>query len=545
MFSEFSKLFYTLAPLRFEQIFYRIFYKFKNVSISQGPSKISTKQWCWDGPRIFKQSIFENNRVRFLSLDGIISNLNSWNCESKEKLWLYNLHYFDDLNSSSFNERIALQGSFLDMWIEHNPPCFGNGWEPYPLSLRLVNLVKWLSCHSNVKRHWLHSLLIQASALAQQLEYHILGNHLFANAKALTFVGAFLDTDEANQYLDLGLKLLDREIPEQFLEDGGHFELSPMYHAILLWDLLELINLAQTSGNKKLLSRLPKWRSHAEKSLSWLSLMTHPDGEISFFNDSALGIAATPSQIFKYAHFSGLRWDSHHNICETLPQSSYSRISFDNYSLFFDHANVGPDYLPGHAHADTLSFELSILKQRVFVNSGTSLYGTSPERLRQRQTPAHNTISVEGLDSSQVWSGFRVAKRAYTNLIYSTSDTNSVCIEAKHDGYLKQPPKVVHSRKLECSKTIIKITDTLSKPCNAIYHLHLHPDVVIHKISDNKFSLSIDSSLICYFESSEPLIIKDSTWHPEFGKSIPNKKIEIDFKSGFLNTWITILESTI
>jgi hypothetical protein len=32
--------------------------------------------------------------------------------------------------------------------------------------------------------------------------------------------------------------------------------------------------------------------------------------------------------------------------------------------LILDVAPVGPDYLPGHAHADTLSFELSLFGQR-------------------------------------------------------------------------------------------------------------------------------------------------------------------------------------
>ncbi|MFB1490650.1 MULTISPECIES: heparinase II/III family protein [unclassified Thiocapsa] len=39
-----------------------------------------------------------------------------------------------------------------------------------------------------------------------------------------------------------------------------------------------------------------------------------------------------------------------------------------------DVAPIGPDYLPGHAHADTLSFELSLFGQRVIVNGGTSRY---------------------------------------------------------------------------------------------------------------------------------------------------------------------------
>jgi uncharacterized heparinase superfamily protein len=57
-----------------------------------------------------------------------------------------------------------------------------------------------------------------------------------------------------------------------------------------------------------------------------------------------------------------------------------------------DVAPIGPDYQPGHAHADTLSFELSLFGQRLLVNSGTSEYEISPVRQYERSTKAHNTV---------------------------------------------------------------------------------------------------------------------------------------------------------
>lgn len=541
MLSRILKLYYTLKYLRFEQIFFRILYKFKKISVPPIRDNLRIQSWQWDGPRIYKQSFFRNNKVRFLSSDGEIDSAASWNCYNKDKLWLYNLHYFDDLNSSTFKERIELQAMFLDKWIDENPPCLGNGWEPYPLSLRLVNLVKWLSCQPKVKMRWLNSLMQQASALSQQIEYHILGNHLFANAKALVFVGTYLKSREAQGYFELGIKLLEREIPEQFLDDGAHFELSPMYHAILLWDLLELIDLAKTCDNKILLDKIPSWKTIAQKSLSWLSNMQHPDGEISFFNDSSIGIAAKPSQVFKYAANLGLEWHETDTVLETYYDSGYSRINNGNYTVIFDHANVGPDYLPGHAHADTLSFEMSIGKQRVFVNSGTSTYGLGDERLRQRKTSAHNTVSIETYDSSQVWSGFRVAKRAYCKLEKAQIVNDKIILVGSHDGFLKQPPKTIHKRQLDCYHMKLDINDILSKKVNACFHLHVHPDVVLEKQSNNLVKFSIDGEYICILESTQQLDIEDTTWHPHFGTSIPNKKIKITFSNGTLRTSIHLI----
>ena len=50
--------------------------------------------------------------------------------------------------------------------------------------------------------------------------------------------------DEANSWLRPGLAILEGEIAEQILADGGHFELSPMYHALILEDLIDLVQLA-------------------------------------------------------------------------------------------------------------------------------------------------------------------------------------------------------------------------------------------------------------------------------------------------------------
>ena len=537
------QVFHTLKYLKFEQVWFRFLYRFKKPNAPLVIVPLSKRPWNWSGPAIYNQSIFDDSRVRFLSLDGTVSSLVSWNDPAKEKLWLYNLHYFDDLNSNDFAMREEIHFNFINKWIDENPACVGNGWEAYPLSLRLVNWVKWFSKQDNIEQKHLTSMLQQANALSQQLEFHILGNHLFANAKALTFVGCFITNGHAEQYLDLGLKLLDREIPEQFLEDGAHFELSPMYHEILLWDLLELIDLANTSQNERLMQRLSYWRKVATKAIGWLKSMIHPDGEVSFFNDSAIGIAAKPQQIFEYAQSIGL------NVIDTLPKvitnkhSGYSRISSPLFTLFIDHANVGPDYLPGHAHADTLSFELSVGNERVFVNSGTSLYGVSKERLRQRETAAHNTVAVDGEDSSEVWSGFRVARRAYAKLLNVSQSANEVFLQAQHDGYKRLKGKVTHFRGFTVNKNEIQVKDDLTGQFNqASAFFHLHPGIELEIVSDHVVKLVTKNKVELTIHSTSSIQISDSTYHPEFGVSITNKQLKMDLVDNQLNTVIRIIE---
>lgn len=536
---SFKRFFYTVKFLKKKQIFYRLFYLLYSPS-QVSMSDYSVNNWLWKGPCLNRQSIIDLETVIFLNVRISIVDRGIWNCVKLDKLWLYNLHYFDDLNSPDWHARSEIQHRLMSRWVNENPVFEGNGWEPYPTSLRLVNWVKWLSRQNSIDSNLHDSLMQQAEALLQQLEYHILGNHLFANGKALLFVGTYLKGSLSDKCTTKGLKIIDAEVNEQFLDDGGHFELTPMYHSILLWDILELIGLAQVSQSPRLTHRLPKWNAVAEKALSWLQGMIHKDGEVSFFNDAAIGIAHCPSDIFKYAEQLGLSWAQPHTPLHVYKASGYAKVEYEKYSFIFDHAQVGPDYLPGHAHADTLSFELSIADERVFVNSGTSLYGVSDERLRQRQTAAHNTVEVCGQSSSEVWSGFRVARRATATLEEAVECKDYVRLTASHNGYKRLRPKVNHRRSITANAHSLKIEDSLTEKVSAMFHLHIHPGVKCTRINSNSVRLTSKKGKRLVFSSDSTVELLPTTFHPNFGVTIPTQKMVIPFESGHLVTRMDI-----
>ena len=158
------------------------------------------------------------------------------------RLWRYNLQYFDYLRDPG---RSALQkAQLIDDWIRRNPPGTADAWEPYTVSLRIANWTKYfmsLSAPSNPPLPWLASLWSQTAWLERNFEYHLLANHLFKNAKALLFAGSYFEDPAAGEWLHKGAQVLAEQLVEQFLPDGGHFERSPMYHAIMVEDLLDLI----------------------------------------------------------------------------------------------------------------------------------------------------------------------------------------------------------------------------------------------------------------------------------------------------------------
>ena len=92
-----------------------------------------------------------------------------------------------------------------------------------------------------MKGDWLKSLYEQALWLEKNIEYHLLANHYFKNGKALIFAGMYIAGQDAERWLKKGRQIIASELEEQILPDGGHFERSPMYHAMILEDCLDIL----------------------------------------------------------------------------------------------------------------------------------------------------------------------------------------------------------------------------------------------------------------------------------------------------------------
>ena len=521
-----SRYFHTLRYLKLQQIYRRVWFRVSKPLIDGSPAPAIRNQFvAFHSPARRRASLLDADTFSFLNQSGALSAL-GWvsvgKADSVSKLWRYNQHYFDDLNAVSAVERSEWHLALLQRWVVENLPGAGVGWDPYPTSLRIVNWVKWQSAGNVLPDACVQSLAIQARWLTQRIEWHILGNHLFANAKALIFAGVFFSGEEADRWLCKGLKIVANQLPEQVLADGGNFERSPMYHAIFLEDLLDLLNLAQAFPETVPETHVAHWREAAQRMLYWLQGMIHPDGEIAFFNDAAIGIAPSPAKLNSYAARLGLCAESIRARNTHLSDSGYIRLSSRHAFALIDVAPVGPDYLPGHAHADTLSFELSLFGQRVFVNGGTSQYGTGEVRELERSTAAHNTVVINGENSSEVWDGFRVARRAYPRDLVIKETTKLVSVSCAHDGYRRLSGKPIHRRTWEFSDSALTITDQINGGFeSAVAYFHLHPDIGISANSDGSWLLQLPKGQIITVTiemgNSQKL---PSFFAPEFGNRI-------------------------
>lgn len=555
----------TVRHLKLSQVVGRVIFRLRRPKPQTAPPP-PRPSWIgpWVLPATRRPSLLGPQRFSFLGVEGELAEL-GWHGSGAEKLWRYNQHYFDDLNALGADARRSWHSALLENWLKGNPPAVGDGWEPYPTSLRICNWLKARASGLELPPLVWHSLAVQARWLTQRLEWHLLGNHLFVNAKALVLAGLAFEGDEAAAWLKQGLAILRGQLPEQVLPDGGQFERSPMYHALALEDLLDLINAAQAAQAAGLSDELATWRTTASKMLYWLRIMTHPDGRLARFNDSADGIAPCNAELERYAAELGLEaakpeeltTGSHSastgggerqesgaqavaaptTLITTQPltllhlrESGYVRAAWGPAVAILDVAPVGPDYLPGHAHADTLSFELSLHGRLVIVNGGTSCYGTSARRLEERGTAAHSTVKVAGQNSSEVWSGFRVGRRARTLDVRVAAAQ----VSASHDGYCWLPGKPLHTRTWRFLEVGLEVEDRVSASgLPAVARYHLEPAFTLQPESPIVWRVMAGSELLARVHvqlgrgSAEA-----STFAPEFGMVLPTQCLVVECDGG-------------
>ena len=520
--SKIKLLINTVRFLKFKQIVFQIINSIKKLSIFNFKYdnfyfSFSTLNWS---DVIYNLDTY-NGKLNFIFINIRYSFTDKidWNYLNINKLWLYNLSYFDFLNQKEISkeEGLFLINSFID-----NYSNLKDAKESYPTSLRIINVIKFISKNQIYNASVLRLIREDANRLYYNVEFHLFGNHLLENGFALWFASKLFND---NEYLKISTNILTTELNEQIHDDGGHSELSPMYHTLMLYRILDCINLTQLNPVVADNDLVRLFEKKASLMVSWLKNMTFNDGSFPLFNDSSNGINPSPSSVIEYAKKIGVK-----NIKIPLSDSGYRVFEKGKYKLIADVGQIGCSYQPAHSHADTFNFELHVHDLPFIVDRGISTYEKGKIRSEQRSTKAHNTVIVNELDSSQVWSAFRVANRANVNIL--NDDTQE--LEASHNGYLNIG--IVHNRRWKFDHNKILIYDKLNESCEAKLSLHFHPSIKVY-LKNNILIINEDVT-IC-FENFDEIEILNYYYNPEFNKSILAQKVEVSFSKS-LKTIIII-----
>lgn len=457
------------------------------------------------------------NRSAVLGYPGV-----NWSYIDAGLLWTYNLHYFNYLYKLTEQERISL----CTGWTEENKNTDTTGWQPYPLSLRIVN---WCKCGFSDERI-LRSLYRQAAYLYRHLEFYHPANHYIENAKALIFAGVLFDgSGESGKWLKKGVAIIDAENRRQVPEDGAYFELTPMYHSIILNGYLDILNIIPADDSSRFSAFRKSLAAAAEKMTDYLNSVIHPDQSLPLFNDSTHEIAPPPRQLITYAekilNYKPLQKNKFSNAGQYI-------IRHDEIFIIIDGGQLGPDNIPAHAHADIFNFELSAGGEKFIVDSGVYEYIPGEMRSYCRSTAAHNTLTIDGRDQAECWGGFRVARRYKPESVSFTESTDGIKrFSGKFSGYAKLiGDSLVHTRIVELNEHIreIKVTDTVEGSGShlAESRLHLHPAVSTDTCADG-IKISRGDSHLKIIPLSGELKTETGWYCPAFGVRQQNKVINI------------------
>jgi len=510
---QITRLYNTLKYLKFTQVYHQIKHRLVK------PKRVAT---LWD--RVFAQvDLFDFPKKQkslsisegmwsfsFLNLEQAFSQDSlDWSFGDFGVLWTYNLNYFDWLLQPGMSKEQGLEtlSQFYSTPAEKNPIIL----HPYPTSLRIINTAKFIS-KLNITEDWLyHELVADLKFLSGRLEYHLLANHLLENAFALYMGGLITNQDEFTQK---GKKLLLRELKEQVLNDGMHYERSPMYHLIILERLLDALNFAKATDDD-LKSTL---ESYAVR-MTGLAMNWEDLDRIPMMQDSAYDIALTVLEVLKYS--KSLLGDDYPSRSSELKDSGYRRLNIGNFSLFANIGSISPSYQPAHAHSDELSFELFHSGTPIIVDTGISTYEKNDTRFKERSSISHNCVSISSQNISDVWAGFRVGRRAIVKSKLSSDFIQATC---KANGVLIFRNFKVVSDGLLIEDKIERNEGLTGQGC-----LHLHPDVNLEKIDSNRFKAS-GFTIIVSTDDNE-VSIEDYTYCRGYNKRLPSKKLVYSLKN--------------
>lgn len=473
-----SRLYHTLRHLKLQQWWYRAWYKVKPYT---SPTKmdIPLTQAMVFGTKDFyrhnTQPCYEvrDNTFTFLNISHSFGDNIDWDYEAYGKLWAYNLNYFGWLNDESLSVESRLRTIRTYIVDKHHE----NGNEPYPTSLRGIHWIRFIAACNVKDQSVLEQLYKDYHRLAAFPEYHIQANHLLENGFSL-FYGAHFFNDKG--FYDLSYEILEVQLQEQILNDGAHYELSPMYHCIILQRLLECYELSVLSDRFRNEELQHLMKDKAEKMLGWLKAFCYKDGSYAMMGDATEGIAMKPDQLYAFARHLGMHW-----VKTKMKECGYRKMSGDNYELVMDAGNMTPGYQPGHAHADTFSYCLNVGGKPVIADTGISTYNKNERRTEERGTGAHNTVVVNRRNSSDVWGGFRVGKRAKVKLIKDEANE----LTASHNGYAAAG--IIHKRSFVCEAGKITIADELEgyKEQEAWCLIHFHPSCFVEQQDEHNYRI--------------------------------------------------------
>jgi uncharacterized heparinase superfamily protein len=410
-----------------------------------------------------------------------------WFPPSAAPEWLAAWHAFGwiaDLTSAGGNAREEAR-ALVHSWLLDNISWHPIAWRSDVLATRMFS---WLVHFDEIlgrdadpalRRALLASLVAQLRHLARTASWERAGEQRLRALKGLIAGIAVLGGSEAR--LAKALRALERELAVQVVPDGGHVSRSPSLQLRVLQDLIDLRAVLRATRRET----PPALQDAIARMAPILRLFRHGDRRLALFNDTLEEDGVLIDLVLTRSESKGAApWHA--------PDSGFTRLQADRSLVLIDVGMPPPPGFDEHAHAGTLSFEMSHERERIIVNCG-AYRGSKPNWQRVgRASAAHSVLVVGDTNAIEIRDDGTLGRGPSSVVCERADDSGHQWITGTHDGY-RQRYGVVYSRRLFLSADgeDLRGEDRLTGRPGARFavRFHLHPSVQASLLQDGSAAL--------------------------------------------------------
>ncbi len=463
-------------------------------------------------------------------LDGRPLEERYWFPKGAGPAWHHGLHGFEwlrDLRAVGGDEARRLARSLVIGWLEWNALWTDITWTADLLGPRIANWVGthdffWVSADEGFRYCMFDSLARQTRHLARLLPGTLHGLDLLLAAKGLAY-GSLCLTD-GERYRSQAVKLLVSSLPKQILPDGGHVERNPNVQLNYLRHLIDLRSALRVTK-----SQVPDVLNHAiERMTPMLRLFRHGDGGLAVFNGSHESNAGMVEAVLTQAESRG-------RPLRNATFAGFQRLVGGRTVVIVDSgapAQTGNDL---RAHAGTLSFEVSVGRDRLIVNCGAHPSQMGPWRQALAATAAHSTLTLAETNSTEILDEGGLGRRPGHVSCERVDLDGATMVVTGHNGYARTLG-FLHKRRLWLSEEgdDLRGEDLLEPAIGAkpemrpfVLRFHLHPsvDATVFEPGD-VVQLTLPSGGTWYFTApGHPLEVLESVYFGRGDEAVPTTQI--------------------
>lgn len=456
----------------------------------------------------------------------------------------------------------------LKSWIASNPCGYGVNWVcAMDVAIRAVNWLAAISLFKGeierdedvqfvdecVQSLWLHGRHIMRNLEWQGPQSPSLANHFLADISGIFAIGLlFRETRQGRAWLKFSRKWLEIEAIRQVFPDGANFETSTSYHRLSTEMFLWAALMGQQAGN----DFSPDYNKRLEGMAGFIKAYTSPSGKAAQFGDNDGGRFLTV----------GIEDPSDHRYLLSGAEGGFGNIS--NRMLFGGGCGSGShvqelangvafkdggywfagtkrswigvragvvSHAGAHAHADQLSFVLTVDGRDIVVDPGTGVYSADPDkRNTYRSSSAHNGPQINGGETNRFASGmaglFRMQDDTQTVVKVWEVDANHVSFQAEHRGYARGTENKICNRTMKMLPEVLEVTDSITsvrKGDRIDWSLRFAPGVAVEKQDDGVVVMHDGVAVTIKFDSTVQFEVLKNLHSPSYGLEVEARSVRV------------------